>query len=421
MRVNDTGGDLCRPGAAEAPPPARPPGQLGRGGRRRSRSAALGERRCRSARRAAARGRIGLSRMTRQVYAFEPPERFVAGTVGVPGRAHVLPAGPRRRSAGQRGAGKGPGVAARREARGAARRGAPPLRRRPSERAGPRRPTTSRWTARWTRSSGSARWAWPSTCDSATVVIEAIAAGDELTRTDEPSKKRRTSPRDLDRLRVRLTPAATQRVHRPGHAGWSRPAGRRARCAASRSTRPGTSARGTTATAGDGPRAEDCSAAAGEPDALTLLPHGRIETRGPAGRRLQHHAAGVVVELDGVPARCVYKPVRGERPLWDFPDGTLAGREVAAYVVSRGGRLGAGAADRAARGRAARPRRMLPVVDRRARGRPAAGRLRAGAVELPDAAGCASPPAQDEDGSPYLLAHADDPAGWPGWPFSTRW
>lgn len=23
---------------------------------------------------------------------------------------------------------------------------------------------------------------------------------------------------------------------------------------------------------------------------------------------------------------CVYKPVSGERPLWDFPDGTLAGR-----------------------------------------------------------------------------------------------
>ncbi|MGZ4452679.1 MAG: SCO1664 family protein [Nocardioides sp.] len=32
--------------------------------------------------------------------------------------------------------------------------------------------------------------------------------------------------------------------------------------------------------------------------------------------------------------QCVYKPVAGERPLWDFPDGTLARREVAAYVVS---------------------------------------------------------------------------------------
>lgn len=30
----------------------------------------------------------------------------------------------------------------------------------------------------------------------------------------------------------------------------------------------------------------------------------------------------------------VYKPIRGERPLWDFPDGTLADRERAAYLVS---------------------------------------------------------------------------------------
>lgn len=31
----------------------------------------------------------------------------------------------------------------------------------------------------------------------------------------------------------------------------------------------------------------------------------------------------------------VYKPQRGERPLWDFPDGTLCYREMAAYVVSQ--------------------------------------------------------------------------------------
>lgn len=31
---------------------------------------------------------------------------------------------------------------------------------------------------------------------------------------------------------------------------------------------------------------------------------------------------------------CVYKPIEGERSLWDFPDGTLAAREVAAYLVS---------------------------------------------------------------------------------------
>jgi hypothetical protein len=41
-----------------------------------------------------------------------------------------------------------------------------------------------------------------------------------------------------------------------------------------------------------------------------------------------------VAELDGVQIECVYKPVMGERPLWDFPDGTLGHREVAAYEVA---------------------------------------------------------------------------------------
>ncbi|MFD9084196.1 SCO1664 family protein [Streptomyces erythrochromogenes] len=40
------------------------------------------------------------------------------------------------------------------------------------------------------------------------------------------------------------------------------------------------------------------------------------------------------VTYDGASADCVYKPVKGERPLWDFPDGSLAQREVAAYLVS---------------------------------------------------------------------------------------
>lgn len=40
------------------------------------------------------------------------------------------------------------------------------------------------------------------------------------------------------------------------------------------------------------------------------------------------------VHVDGRAWRCVYKPVSGEAPLWDFPEGSLAGREVAAYEVS---------------------------------------------------------------------------------------
>jgi uncharacterized repeat protein (TIGR03843 family) len=38
--------------------------------------------------------------------------------------------------------------------------------------------------------------------------------------------------------------------------------------------------------------------------------------------------------LDDRQAHCVYKPIAGEAPLWDFPDGTLAGRELGAFLVS---------------------------------------------------------------------------------------
>src|SRR5262249_25107253 len=41
-----------------------------------------------------------------------------------------------------------------------------------------------------------------------------------------------------------------------------------------------------------------------------------------------------LVERDGQTAACVYKPGSGERPPWDFPDGTLAAREGARYAAS---------------------------------------------------------------------------------------
>jgi uncharacterized repeat protein (TIGR03843 family) len=67
--------------------------------------------------------------------------------------------------------------------------------------------------------------------------------------------------------------------------------------------------------------------------ALELLREGSMEIEG----RLvdaSNTTLYAVVALDGTDAACVYKPIRGERPLWDFPDGTLAHREVAAYTVS---------------------------------------------------------------------------------------
>jgi uncharacterized repeat protein (TIGR03843 family) len=60
-----------------------------------------------------------------------------------------------------------------------------------------------------------------------------------------------------------------------------------------------------------------------DPLAGELTLHGRVM---PASN------ATFVGEING--GRVVYKPIAGERPLWDFPDGTLAGREVAAYLVS---------------------------------------------------------------------------------------
>jgi uncharacterized repeat protein (TIGR03843 family) len=41
------------------------------------------------------------------------------------------------------------------------------------------------------------------------------------------------------------------------------------------------------------------------------------------------------VVFNEIEIACIYKPVAGERPLWDFVDGCLANREVAAFEVSQ--------------------------------------------------------------------------------------
>lgn len=40
------------------------------------------------------------------------------------------------------------------------------------------------------------------------------------------------------------------------------------------------------------------------------------------------------VDLNGLQIACIYKPIAGERPLWDFDKGCLAYRELAAFCVS---------------------------------------------------------------------------------------
>ena len=41
-----------------------------------------------------------------------------------------------------------------------------------------------------------------------------------------------------------------------------------------------------------------------------------------------------VMHHEGTTLEVIYKPVAGERPLWDFPDGTLADREYVAFLLS---------------------------------------------------------------------------------------
>jgi uncharacterized repeat protein (TIGR03843 family) len=71
----------------------------------------------------------------------------------------------------------------------------------------------------------------------------------------------------------------------------------------------------------------------GHEAALDLLAKGSLEVE---GRLVVATNATLycAVRHEDRQAACVYKPVAGERPLWDFPSGSLAGREVAAYLVS---------------------------------------------------------------------------------------
>ncbi|MGY1640688.1 SCO1664 family protein [Geodermatophilus sp. SYSU D00703] len=79
--------------------------------------------------------------------------------------------------------------------------------------------------------------------------------------------------------------------------------------------------------------AADLRAPGDDVEARRLLLDGEIDLE---GRMLDASNVTLVgtIRTDELEGECVYKPVAGERPLWDFPDGTLAGREVAAALVS---------------------------------------------------------------------------------------
>jgi uncharacterized repeat protein (TIGR03843 family) len=135
-----------------------------------------------------------------------------------------------------------------------------------------------------------------------------------------------------------------------------------------------------------------------------LLREGELAVTGRLTDASNISLVGTVAH-DGESLECVYKPVRGERPLWDFPDGTLAGREVASYLIGQ-----------------AAGWRCVPVTVLRD------GPFGPGMVQQwigdadPDLTVDLLPAeevpsgwlpvlaAEDGDGNPVVVAHADDPA-----------
>ena len=140
-----------------------------------------------------------------------------------------------------------------------------------------------------------------------------------------------------------------------------------------------------------------------DPAVLDVLRRGRIEV---TGRMVDASNATLfgTVSADGCTLQCVYKPVRGERPLWDFPDGTLAGREVASYLISE----------------AAGWHLVPPTVLREGPFGPGMVQAWVETETTEDLVDICSPKevkagwrgvlrARGDDGSPAVLVHADDP------------
>lgn len=137
--------------------------------------------------------------------------------------------------------------------------------------------------------------------------------------------------------------------------------------------------------------------------AIELLTHGTLDIEG----RLVNASNATLyasVSHEGMSSHCVYKPVSGERPLWDFPDGTLAGRELSAYLVSEAGGWHV----------------VPPTVHRDGPFGPGMVQLWVDTddeVELVDIVPrpqvpprwCSILDARGQEGEPVVLAHADDP------------
>jgi uncharacterized repeat protein (TIGR03843 family) len=70
---------------------------------------------------------------------------------------------------------------------------------------------------------------------------------------------------------------------------------------------------------------------------VDAMQSGELSVRGRLVDASNATLYGVIKPIDGAESdeiRVIYKPVAGERPLWDFPDGNLANREYAAFLIS---------------------------------------------------------------------------------------
>ena len=155
-----------------------------------------------------------------------------------------------------------------------------------------------------------------------------------------------------------------------------------------------------------GPRRQEHEDAA----ALDRLSRSRIEL---VGRLVEASNLTLLVDLcddDGRPTghQAVYKPDRGARPLADFPAGTLAQREVAAYLVSRAGGwdvvpptllrdgpLGHGSVQ------------AWVEQDDERRADPSAGLVEILPADVDDPSWLPVVQAEDQAGRPVVVAHAD--------------
>src|SRR5664279_506783 len=170
-------------------------------------------------------------------------------------------------------------------------------------------------------------------------------------RTPTSAQPRRCAPRSpASRRRIRRRSATStscassssptrRSSSRAARWPWFRPVGRRVRCAASRSSQRATSACDATGYRTETPVpgvTDDALEIHGEPPAnreaeLELLVGGELEV---VGRLTDATNATFVCRVTSGASEmiAVYKPRRGERPLDDFPVGTLANRERAAYL-----------------------------------------------------------------------------------------